>query len=287
MRIKMPKKSKNTIWLSDNLPILKKMKSESVDLIYIDPPFNTGKKRRLDSLKTTRDDIHGNRIGFGDKLYRATRVSSREFEDSFTDYMDFLCPRLLEAYRILTPTGSLFLHIDYREVHHCRILLDWIFGSECFMNEIIWHWDYGAKSKKRWSCKHNNILYYVKDPKNYTFNYDVIDRIPYMAPGLVGKKKAERGKIPTDSWFITIVPTHSKERTGYPTQKPLKLLERIVKVHSNPGETILDFFAGTGTAGEAAALLNRRFLLVDDNVEAYNIMIKRLKKFSPRFPRGL
>jgi site-specific DNA-methyltransferase (adenine-specific) len=207
---------------------------------------------------------------------------SPAFQDDFADYLDFLAPRLEEAYRVLAPDGSFFIHLDPHEVHYVKVLLDKIFGRACFMNEIIWAYDYGGRSKRYWPRKHDNILWYVKDPERYVFRYAEIDRIPYMAPGLVGPEKAARGKTPTDVWWLTIVPTHSKEKTGYPTQKPLKLLERIVRVHSEPGDWVLDFFAGSGTTGEAAARLGRKFVLIDNHPEAIRIMAKRLAFAQPK-----
>lgn len=269
------------IYYSDNLEILKTLASESVDLIYIDPPFNTGKRQTRTRLKTVRDDNNGDRTGFQGKRYRTIKLSTSGYDDEFDDFIGFIQPRLFEAFRILKPTGSFFFHIDYREVHYCKVLLDEIFGRESFINEIIWAYDYGARSKKKWSTKHDNILWYAKNPKNYTFNFDEMDRIPYMAPGLVGKEKAARGKTPTDVWWHTIVSPNGKEKTGYATQKPLGVLKRIVKVHSNPGDLLVDFFAGSGTLGETAAQLGRDFLLVDNNPEAIETMVKRLRKYNP------
>ena len=273
--------SKNVIYLGDNLDILPTIPDGSVDLIYIDPPFNTGKVQQRTQIRTIRDDDNGDRVGFQDRKYRTEAVGTKGFIDYFDDFMEFLRPRILEAYRVLAENGSFFLHIDYREVHYCKVLLDDVFGRDCFMNEIIWAYDYGARSKKRWSAKHDNILWYAKDPKNYVFNFDEMDRIPYMAPGLVGPKKAARGKTPTDVWWHTIVPTNGKEKTGYATQKPLGLLTRIVKVHSEPGGLLLDFFAGAGTLGEAAAKEGRRFILIDNNPDAVQIMARRLAAYSP------
>jgi site-specific DNA-methyltransferase (adenine-specific) len=268
------------IIFGDNLPVLHEMKTESVELIYIDPPFNTGRQQARRQMKTIRDE-NGDRVGFGGKRYRTEFLEERggSYQDRFGDFLGFLRPRLEQAYRILAPTGSLFFHIDYREVHYCKVMLDEIFGRDCFQNEIIWAYDYGARSKRRWPAKHDNLLWYTKDPELYTFNLDECDRIPYMAPGLVGEKKAARGKTPTDVWWHTIVSPTGKEKTGYATQKPLGVLERIVKVHSNPGETVLDFFAGSGTAGEAAAKNGRRFLLVDESKEAVKTMQRRLEKY--------
>jgi site-specific DNA-methyltransferase (adenine-specific) len=263
------------IHLGDNLDLLPAFADALFDLIYIDPPFNTGRTQRRDSLRTERDQS-GDRTGFGGRRYRTVRVGSRSFEDAFDDYLAFLEPRLLHAHRLLSPRGSFFLHVDYREVHYCKVLLDAIFGRDSFINEIIWVYDYGARATRRWSPKHDNILWYAKDPAVYTFNYEQIDRIPYMAPGLVGPEKAARGKTPTDTWWNTIVSPTGKEKTGYPTQKPLAILERIVRVHSNPGDRLLDFFAGSGTLGAAAARLGRDCVLIDQSPEAVAVMTKRL-----------
>ncbi len=269
------------IHLGDNLAVLRSLPSGSCDLIYVDPPFNTQKVQKRDRISVRRSDA-GTRPGFGNALYRVTPIASPSYGDSFEDYLAFLEPRLREAHRLLAENGSFFLHIDYREVHYVKVLLDSIFGRKCFLNELIWAYDYGGKPKNRWPAKHDNILCYVKHPDRYTFHHDAIDRIPYMAPGLIGPEKAKRGKIPTDVWWMTIVPTNSREKTGYPTQKPLKLLSRIVNVHSNPGDTVLDFFAGSGTTGMAAALAGRSFVLIDNMEEAVQIMAHRLAFASPR-----
>ena len=234
-------------------------------------------------MRTVRDPEGGDRTGFQGRRYRTEKLGTAAFTDVFDDFLAFLEPRFVEAHRLLKPDGSFFLHIDYREVHYCKVLLDRVFGRDAFMNEIVWAYDYGARSKKKWSAKHDNLLWYVKDPKSYTFDYDSMDRIPYMAPGLVGKEKAARGKTPTDVWWHTIVPTSGKERTGYPTQKPLGILRRIIAVHTRPEDRILDFFAGSGTTGEAAARLGRRCTLVDDNAAAMEVMANRLAFAHPTF----
>jgi len=270
-----------SIILADNMQVLPGLPDASVDLIYIDPPFNTGKVQERTQIKTLHDEEGGDRVGFQGRRYRTVRVGTKAFSDDFDDFLGFLEPRLVEARRILKPTGSFFLHIDCREVHYCKVMLDSIFRRDAFINEIIWAYDYGARSRKKWSPKHDNILWYAADPKNYTYNYDEIDRIPYVAPGLVGKEKAARGKTPTDVWWHTIVPTNGKEKTGYPTQKPLGIIERIVRVHSNPGDVILDFFAGSGTTGESAARLGREFILIDNNPEACHVMADRLAFANP------
>jgi site-specific DNA-methyltransferase (adenine-specific) len=264
----------STIHFGDNLPILQSLPSESVSLIYIDPPFNTGKVQARTQIQTVRSE-NGDRTGFAGHRYETTRIGSKGYADLFDDFLGFLEPRLVEARRILTPNGSLFFHIDYREVHYCKVLLDGIFGRESFINEIIWAYDYGARTTKKWPAKHDNILWYAKDPENYIFNFDAIERIPYMAPGLVGPEKAARGKLPTDTWWHTIVPTNGKEKTGYPTQKPLGVIKRIVLASSNPGDTVLDFFAGSGTTGAACLELGREFILVDNNPQAMQVMARR------------
>ena len=270
----------NKVYLANNLEFLRSVEDESVPLIYIDPPFNTKKTQKRVRIQTVRDE-EGDRVGFQGERYKTIKLGETGYVDKFDDYYSFLRPRFEEAYRILSKTGSFFLHVDYREVHYLKVMLDEIFGRKCFMNEIIWSYDFGGRSKKRWSSKHDNILWYVKDHKNYTYRYEDIDRIPYMAPDLVGPEKAAKGKTPTDVWWHTIVPTNGKERTGYATQKPLGIIERIVKVHSNPGDMLLDFFAGSGTFGEAAAKFDRNFNMVDENPEAVDVMMKRLAPWSP------
>ena len=269
----------NCIYFGDNLPILRALPSESVALIYIDPPFNTGKTQARTQIKTVRDAERGDRTGFKGQRYKTVQLGERSFSDAFPDFLDFLQSRLVEAKRLLTPNGSLYFHMDYREVHYCKILLDQIFGRESFLNEIIWAYDYGARTKKKWPAKHHNILWYAKDPGNYVFNYDESERIPYMAPGLVGPEKAARGKTPTDVWWHTIVSPTGKEKTGYPTQKPLGILKRILQASSRPGDTVLDFFAGSGTTGEAAHQLGRKFILIDNNQQAWEVMKKRFAAF--------
>lgn len=261
---------------ADNLDMLRSLPDGGVDLIYVDPPFNTGRVQERRSLKTVRDEDGGDRVGFQGKRYRTVEVGTTAYADSFDDYLSFLEPRFLEAWRVLKSNGSFFLHVDYREVHYCKVLLDEIFGRPSFINEIVWAYDYGGRPKSRWPAKHDNILWYAKNPEDYTFNYEDVDRIPYMAPGLVSPEKAAKGKTLTDVWWHTIVPTNGKEKTGYPTQKPLGIVERIVRVHSNPGDVVLDFFAGSGTTGEAAAKLGRDFIMVDNNPEAIRVMERRL-----------
>ena len=271
--------SKHQLYYGDNLEILEKyVPDESVNLIYIDPPFNTGKLQQRTEIQV-EPDADGDRVGFQGKTYRTRTGKTTHYTDKFESsdaYLQFLRPRFEEAYRVLHPHGSFFLHIDYREVHYCKVMLDEIFGREAFINEIIWAYDYGGRPKSRWPAKHDNILWYAKTPEHYTFNFEEMDRIPYMAPGLVGKAKAARGKTPTDVWWHTIVATNGGEKTGYPTQKPLGILNRIVKVHASRGDTLLDFFAGSGTFGEAAALHDCSSILIDDNIPAISLIMDRM-----------
>ncbi len=259
----------------DNLDVLARLPDASFDLIYVDPPFNSGRKQTHDRVKSTADP-DGTHVGFHGRRYRTVQLGSISFADTFDDYLVFLEPRLREAHRLLTPSGSFFLHLDYREVHYAKVLLDQIFGRPAFRNEIVWAYDYGARTRKRWSPKHDNLLWYSKHPRRYTYDYDAIDRIPYLAPGLVGPVKAARGKTPTDTWWNTIVAPGGRERTGYPTQKPLAILERIVRVHSKPGDRLLDFFAGSGSFGEAGAKHGRDVVLVDESDAAIAVMKRRL-----------
>ena len=268
--------SGDQIHLADNLDLLRTLPDGSIPLVYIDPPFNTGRRQSRTRIQTVRSD-DGDRVGFLGRSYQTTRLGASSFADSFDDYLAFLEPRLIEAHRVLHPAGTMYVHLDYREVHYVKVMMDVIFGRESFLNEIIWAYDYGARARRRWPAKHDNILVYVKNPAAYTFNVDDIDREPYMAPGLVGPEKAARGKLPTDTWWHTIVPTVGAERTGYPTQKPLGILRRIIRASSNPGDLVLDFFAGSGTTGIAAHELGRRFLLVDQHEEALRVMATRFR----------
>ncbi len=264
------------IILGDNLDVLRTLADRKFQLIYVDPPFNTGRAQARTRIRVTPDP-DGDRTGFQGRRYRTQVVGSSKYADMFDDYIGFLRPRMEEAHRVLDDQGSLFFHVDYREVHYCKVMLDEIFGRESFINEIIWAYDYGGRPKTRWPAKHDNILWYAKDPVNYTFNYDAMDRIPYMAPGLVGPEKAARGKTPTDVWWQTIVT--GREKTGYSTQKPLAIVSRIVRVHSNPGDRLLDFFAGSGTLGEAAHREGREFTLIDNNPNAVRVMQTRLAEY--------
>ncbi len=264
------------IIFSENLPYLKSLPDGSVQLVYIDPPFNTGRTQSRKRIQTTSSES-GDRVGFMGKRYETLVLGQKGYQDNYDDYLAFLEPRLRETWRLLSANGSLYFHIDYREVHYCKILLDEIFGRDSFINEIIWAYDYGARTRKRWPPKHDNILWYAKDPNNYIFNYEEIERIPYMAPGLVSKEKAARGKLPTDTWWHTIVATNSREKTGYPTQKPLGILRRVIQASSNPGDTVLDFFAGSGTTGAACLEMGRSFILVDNNPQALEVMTQRFQ----------
>ena len=265
----------NTIFLGDNADVLTRLEDESFQLVYADPPFNTGKRQTRRTLEAVADP-DGDRTGFKGRRYATRLLNESSYRDSFDDYLGFLEPRLRELRRLLHQTGTLYLHLDYREAHYAKLLCDEIFGRECFLNEIVWAYDYGARAKRRWPAKHDTILVYVKDAADYFFDSEEVDREPYMAPGLVTAEKAARGKLPVDVWWHTIVSPTGKEKTGYPTQKPLGVLRRIVQASSRPGDWCLDPFAGSGTLGAAAAELGRRYVLVDSSPEAVRVMEERL-----------
>ena len=259
----------------DNLDVLPQLPDGAFSLIYLDPPFNTGRAQVRRTVATPRSAT-GTRIGFGGLTYATVRGRITAYDDMFADYWAFLEPRLEQAWRLLAGDGTLYLHLDYREVHYAKVLLDAMFGRECFLNEIVWAYDYGARTKRRWPAKHDTILVYVKDPDAYHFDSAAVDREPYMAPGLVSPEKAALGKLPTDVWWHTIVSPTGKEKTGYPTQKPEGVLRRIVLASSRPDDLVLDFFAGSGTLGAVAQATGRRFVLVDHNPEAIEVMRRRL-----------
>jgi site-specific DNA-methyltransferase (adenine-specific) len=269
------------IILGDNADVLPTLPHGLARLVYIDPPFNTGKVQKRDRMRVTASEGAGDRNGFGGRRYDVERLESSSYADDFDDYPVFLLSRIKAALRCMSADASLFVHLDCREVHYIKVALDQLLGRDRFMNELIWAYDYGGRPKNRWPAKHDTILWYALDPESYVFNFDEMDRIPYMAPGLVGEEKAARGKTPTDVWWHTIVPTNGREKTGYPTQKPLGVLNRIVKVHSSPGDVVLDFFCGSGTIGEAAALNGRDFVLIDNNPEAVRVAAERLATFQP------
>jgi len=265
----------NLLLAGDNLDVVRALPDESFQLIYLDPPFNTGRQQTRQALKTVRTE-GGARTGFQGRSYDTIKGVLYGYDDRFADYWEFLEPRLIEAWRLLKDRGTLYLHLDYREAHYAKVVLDALFGRDNFLNEIIWAYDYGAKANKKWPAKHDTILVYVKNPATYYFNNAEVDREPYMAPGLVTPEKVARGKLPTDVWWHTIVSPTGKEKTGYATQKPEGILRRIIQASSAEGDWVLDFFAGSGTTGAVAAALGRRFMLVDQNPDAVAIIEKRL-----------
>ena len=268
--------SPDLVVLGDNADVLPALPSGSFQLVYVDPPFNTGGRRDRRTLRTT-SGAEGDRTGFGGRRYTSVETGRMSFPDSFEDYAGFLAPRLLEARRLLTESGTLYVHLDWREAHYCKVMLDDIFGRDCFLNEVIWAYDFGGRSRDRWPAKHDTILVYVKQLGAHLFDQEQIERVPYLAPGLVGPEKAARGKLPTDVWWHTIVPTGGREKTGYPTQKPEGVLRRVLLPSSRPGDWVLDFFAGSGTTGAVAAELGRRFVMVDANPAAVEVMRLRLE----------
>lgn len=265
----------NRVILGDNLPIIRSLPDASFRLIYLDPPFNTGRTQTRQAITTSRS-VDGARTGFQGRSYDTIKGVLYSYDDRFADYWEFLEPRLIEAWRLLDDRGTLYLHLDFREAHYAKVVLDALFGRESFLNEIIWAYDYGARARSKWPAKHDTILVYVKNPKGYYFDNEAVDREPYMAPGLVTAEKAAKGKLPTDVWWHTIVSPTGREKTGYATQKPAGILRRIIHASSAPGDWVLDFFAGSGTTGAVAADLGRRFLLVDENPDAIAVMRSRM-----------
>jgi site-specific DNA-methyltransferase (adenine-specific) len=265
----------NLVIEGDNLTAVAGLPDESFRLIYLDPPFNTGRTQLRHNSTMKRSDT-GSRTGFKGQTYDAVKGLLYSYDDVFADYWEFLEPRLEQAWRLLDDRGTLYVHLDYREVHYAKVVLDALFGRANFLNEIIWAYDYGARATKKWPAKHDTILVYVKNPATYFFDNEAVDREPYMAPGLVTAEKAARGKLPTDVWWHTIVSPTGKEKTGYATQKPEGILRRIIQASSAPGDWVLDFFAGSGTTGAVAGTLGRRFVLVDQNPDAVTVMRQRL-----------
>jgi site-specific DNA-methyltransferase (adenine-specific) len=267
---------------ADNLAVLPTLPDGVFTLIYLDPPFNTGRIQKRQATTSVRSTLAGGAhaagtiTGFKGQRYERIKGDLLGYDDQFEDYWAFLEPRLIEAWRLLADDGTLYLHLDYREAHYAKVLLDALFGRDCFLNELIWAYDYGAKSKNRWPTKHDTILVYVKNPRGYYFDSSTVDREPYMAPGLVTPEKVAKGKLPTDVWWHTIVSPTGKEKTGYPTQKPVGILRRIIQASSREGDWVLDFFAGSGTTGAVAAALGRKFLLIDQNPESLAVMHERL-----------
>jgi site-specific DNA-methyltransferase (adenine-specific) len=270
---------------ADNAQVLDRLPAGTFDLIYVDPPFNTGRAQARRTLATVADP-DAQRVGFGGRRYRSQLLQRLAYDDQFDDYLGFLESRLARARELLAPHGTLYFHIDYREAHYCKLLLDELFGRDAFLNEIIWAYDYGAKPRRRWPAKHDTILAYVRTPGAHHFDAEAVDREPYMAPGLVSAEKAARGKRPTDVWFHTIVPTNGAEKTGYPTQKPVGVLRRLVAASSRPGGWCLDPFAGSGTLGAVCRELGRRYVLIDSNPEAIEVIRRRLDGDAPPLSGG-
>jgi site-specific DNA-methyltransferase (adenine-specific) len=268
--------AEDAILLGDNLELLPGFDDGSFQLVYADPPFNTGKEQRRRTLATTTSP-DGDRVGFGGRRYATRLLAESSYRDSFDDYLGFLEPRLREIRRVLASTGTLYLHLDYREAHYVKLLLDEVFGRSCFLNEIVWAYDYGARPRRRWPAKHDTILVYVRDPDRYHFDAAAVEREPYMAPGLVTAEKAARGKLPTDVWWHTIVSPTGREKTGYPTQKPEGIVRRMVQASTREGDWCLDPFAGSGTLGAVCAALGRRYVLIDSSSAAVEVARGRLE----------
>ena len=295
-----------TIHIGDNLPVLKSIKNESIDLIATDPPFNKGRdfsatpeslsdgasfkdrwiwERDIDH--TYYDFIHnyGGGMFIQDYIWFVKRAHSY----SMGTYLAYLAPRIFEMWRVLTREGALYLHCDWTANSYIRVLLDTIFGEENYRNEIKWCYTTAGNVKRWFPRKSDSIFYYVKSQKA-GFNLDDV-RVPY-APGLsVGGKTAwgyketdlskrlEKGKLVEDYWtdIPVIFRGKNREKTGYPTQKPLALYERIIKASSNAGDVVLDPFCGCGTTLVAAERLGRQWMGIDLWAKSSDVLQARLR----------
>lgn len=259
--------NRHSVIHSTAIDVLINTPESSIDLVYVDPPFGTGQLQTLNRKK------NGNVVGsFG-------------YDDPNVDYVEWLKTHVEAIRHVLKPMGTLYLHLDHHWVHYAKVMCDEVFGRQCFLNEVIWSYDFGGRGKRSWPKKHDSILVYVKDADQYVFNWDDIDRIPYKAPEMqrVGRTPEEAavrilaGKVPTDVWEMSIVGTNSKERLGWPTQKPVKLIERAIVASSPIDGVVMDVFAGSGTTGQAAHNRGRRFVLVDRHPLAIEMMRERFR----------
>lgn len=243
----------NRIICDDVINLEKYLPAESIDFIYIDPPFNS------------RKNYSGSKM-------RCQKIQPEFFDNykSIDEYLDFMLPRLLQLHRVLKPTGSFYLHCDWHASHYLKVLLDQkVFGSKNFCNNLIWHYGLGGSSKRFWSRKHDDILFYVKDSTaNYCFNPIMVKARSQKMAGL--DKKAD------DVIELPSLNNMSKERTGYPTQKPIQLLEMLIKASSHEGEIVLDGFCGSGSTLVAAQRLKRYWIGVDISPTACRIAEARL-----------
>ncbi len=307
---------KNKLYYGDNLVILGQLEDNSIDLVYLDPPFNSNKNYNLLFTNETGRVSDAQRHAFDDTWEwglesEKTWVNIVETYDpnivnllaalrqhlgssSVMAYLVMMTPRLKELHRVLKPTGSIFLHCDPTSSHYLKLLMDCIFSPSNFRNEIIWCYRQGGRGSKHFARKHDTIFFYSKS-NNWTFEVNSI-RIPYHGTG--GYQTSGRGirskngrtyhphpegKIPEDWWDIPAIPPMSKERIGYPTQKPLELLERIIQACSMDGQVVLDPFSGCGTAIVASEKLNRRWIGIDITHLAITLVRTRLEQyFGPR-----
>lgn len=275
----------NQLLLGDNLQVLKTLPDESVDLIYLDPPFFSNRNYE---------------VIWGDA--GEVRSFNDRWSGDMMHYIGWLKERVQEMHRVLKPTGSLYLHCDWHADAYIRVhILDPIFGEKNFRNEIIWAYtNSGGRSKNGFAKKHDTIFWYSKLSKNFIFNSKdvLIERRAGKTSrgGIIGIDKDGRsfqeiksngkvyryfldeGKIPEDVWTIETMPPHGRERLGYPTQKPEALLERIIKASSNEGDVVLDPFVGGGTTVAVAEKLNRKWIGIDQSVQAIKVSQERIAK---------
>ncbi|MDE2845226.1 MAG: site-specific DNA-methyltransferase [Gemmatimonadota bacterium] len=301
-----PNWANETMWTGDNLPILRGMNSQSVDLIYLDPPFNSkanyaapiGSMAAGAEFKDTwtLQDVD---VAWLDLIQlkhpRLNRVIDAAMTDSDKSYLVYMAPRLLEMHRVLKPTGSIYLHCDPTMSHYLKLLMDAIWGRRNFRNEIIWCYSTSGRTKRFFAKKHDTILLFTKSDKSYWGDYRIPVSPEYLAShyrqkdengkqcriredaGKVRVYYPDEGMICNDWWEIPYVNSMSKERTGYPTQKPLALLDRIIKASSNEGDMVLDPFCGCATACVAAHNLNRKWVGIDISPKAYELVKRRIQ----------
>jgi site-specific DNA-methyltransferase (adenine-specific) len=288
----------NTLYTNDNLFILSGLNSNLVDLIYLDPPFNSkriysapiGSKAAGSSFKDmwTWEDVNEEYLNALAENYPALAEFIASIgaihSEAMKAYLTYMARRIIEMYRILKDTGSLYLHCDPTASHYLKVVLDEIFGKNNFRNEITWCYGSGGASKSHFSRKHDTIFWYSKSQK-IIFNIDDV-REPYSSPekSATPKKVGDKeyikmnplGRIPFDWWQIPILTNSAKERTGYPTQKPLALLHRIIKASSNEGDIVMDPFCGCATTCVAAQQLGRKWIGIDIAEQCADVLVDRL-----------
>ena len=295
--------SANKLFVGDNLDVMRGLNSGSVDLIYLDPPFNSkriysapigvgkGKKKKevtasFHDIWTWNDDVDERLLAYSDKhadLFSYIQITGKIHGAAMKAYLTFMAQRVIEMHRVLKDSGSLYLHCDPTANGYLRILLDCVFGKNNCRNEIIWHYQTGGASKRHYSKKHDVVFFYSKS-ENYHIDFSNV-RVPRTEKSLARAQNPKGAriaaedidKIPTDVFVdIQALNPMAKERTGYPTQKPLALLNRIIKASSNEGDVVMDPFCGCATTCVAAQNLHRNWIGIDISDKAVELVTERL-----------